>query len=313
MFGTTLTAIRDHVEALASDDGDYVVVCARTGERPVPTGSMRFETRSLAERAAQAAMQYRTRLRRYDPTLRYHDLIACEARGGAAGTGGRQPPVSAPASTVDRSPLVEFCHHAAGAVFEALGASGLRAAETAVMDEYFDLAETVVDPDELCLCLLERLATVLDARLDPTEQTEVLTAAASRLPAGGHDDSGIDDDPVTQTLSSLQNRGMLSQYSVVDPATVDQMNGRLEGEQPTVVRIADYALSPQQGRLPVLPLVLDISRRRPEHTPSSVRAVAVDGAWQLRFTPPGAAARTGARSTDDDPGGIVSAPIEEVS
>ncbi|MFC7194060.1 hypothetical protein ACFQL4_04340 [Halosimplex aquaticum] len=36
MIGTTLTDIRERIEALATEDGSYYVVCGRTGERPVP-------------------------------------------------------------------------------------------------------------------------------------------------------------------------------------------------------------------------------------------------------------------------------------
>lgn len=35
MVATTLADIRDHVERLSTDDGEYYVVCARTGDRPV--------------------------------------------------------------------------------------------------------------------------------------------------------------------------------------------------------------------------------------------------------------------------------------
>ena len=36
MIGTTLVAISDHIEALASETGDFTLVCARYGDRPVP-------------------------------------------------------------------------------------------------------------------------------------------------------------------------------------------------------------------------------------------------------------------------------------
>ena len=41
MIGTTLTEIRDHIESLASDDGEYYLVCARYGDRPVPASDLR--------------------------------------------------------------------------------------------------------------------------------------------------------------------------------------------------------------------------------------------------------------------------------
>jgi len=68
---TTLREIRQHIERLASDDGAYYVVCARSGERPVPVAGQRFATRPDAADAAQATEQYRAALRRYDPRPRF--------------------------------------------------------------------------------------------------------------------------------------------------------------------------------------------------------------------------------------------------
>ena len=42
MVGTTLLDIRDHIESIASEDGRYYLVCARTGDRPVPATDVRF-------------------------------------------------------------------------------------------------------------------------------------------------------------------------------------------------------------------------------------------------------------------------------
>jgi len=149
MLGTSLGEIRDHVEALASGDGTYYVVCGRTGERPVPTAGLRFEERSVARNAARAAEQYRAALRRYDPRLPCHDLIVCQAVPQVAGTAeperdGERPssPVHGRASTAPESRrLVEFCHELAAVVFETLCDAGFTAVEMAVMDAYFDLAE----------------------------------------------------------------------------------------------------------------------------------------------------------------------------
>jgi hypothetical protein len=54
MVGLTLVDIREHIEALATEGGQYYVVCGRTGDRPV--------------------------LRRYDPQVPSYDLIVCEER-----------------------------------------------------------------------------------------------------------------------------------------------------------------------------------------------------------------------------------------
>jgi hypothetical protein len=48
MIGTTLEDIRTHIEALASEDGSYYLICARYGDRPVPTAGLRFETQTTA-------------------------------------------------------------------------------------------------------------------------------------------------------------------------------------------------------------------------------------------------------------------------
>ncbi|WP_435186113.1 DUF7552 domain-containing protein [Halobellus sp. EA9] len=90
MTPPSLTALSDQIDALASDRGDYVVVCGRTGERPVPIDGRRFASRTRAERAARAAERYRATLRRYDRRLPFYDLIVQEERWPTGdATGGR--------------------------------------------------------------------------------------------------------------------------------------------------------------------------------------------------------------------------------
>lgn len=84
MVGTTLAEIRRHIEGLASDEGDYYLVCARTGDRPVPADGLRFASRATARAAASATEHYRATLRRYDPRLPRYDLIVCEDAGPLA-------------------------------------------------------------------------------------------------------------------------------------------------------------------------------------------------------------------------------------
>ncbi len=199
MVGTTLVEIREHIEALASDDGDYYLACARTGERPVPAAGMRFDGRAAARNAAQATEHYRAALRRYDPRLPCYDVIVREDAGPRATTNGTTdragdgPPTrgsnaAGRAAETDRRSLVEFCHRVAAAVFESLSDAGHRAVESVVMDAYFELAERVDDPDDLCLCLLESVATELAARLSAAEQADVIARAASLLaPADSSD------------------------------------------------------------------------------------------------------------------------------
>lgn len=77
-MAVTLTETRRHVEELASDDGDYYVVCSRTGHRPVPVAGKWFDSRATARSGARAAEQYRAKLRQHDPLVPWHDLIVCQ-------------------------------------------------------------------------------------------------------------------------------------------------------------------------------------------------------------------------------------------
>lgn len=299
MVGVTLAEIRRHVEELASDDGTYYVVCGRTGDRPVPAVGKRFDDRAAARAALRATEQYRTALRRYDPQVPYYDLIVCQD-GGALGSSREESGGGADRSmlgssldgavgTSERHALVECCHRVAASVFEALSDAGHDAVETAVMDAYLDLAETVDGPDELCLRLLESMATALHERLTPDEQAALLAGAATRLQP-----LEPTEKPLPATLSALRTHGLLGAYTQ-SPTAVD-LGG---GTRSTDVRLSEYALSPRDGRLPVLPIVLDLYRRGPDWRPSSVRAVDVDGGWQLTLVVgPGA-----------EPAGLSAAPI----
>ena len=288
MIGTTLVDIRDHIEALAGADGEYYIVCGRTGDRPVPISGLRFEGRATAQSAARAAEQYRTALRQYDPQLPYYDLIVCQDAGSYVRTErstnrtyqadwSLSKPVlneAQPTREPERRQLVEFCHSVAAAVFETLSAAGYEAVETAVMDAYFDLAEAVADPDDLCLCLLESMATELDARLDPAEQANVLARAAGRL-----EPLPASDKPVTATLTRLQQLGLVGNYTR-SPWTIDLD----DDTRSIVVRLSEYALSPRNGRLPVLPVVLDLHRRQLDWPPSALDVVGAEDGNDWRVT-----------------------------
>lgn len=302
MIGTTLDGIRTHVEALASDGGSYFVRCGRTGERPVPITGLRFDGRATARSAARAAQQYRSALRRYDPRLPHHDLIVSQEgdgrteaarRRGATAETPRQPPGSALDGTPERRDLVEFCHRVAGAVFETLSADGYDEVESDVMDAYFGLAETTGDPSELCLCLLESMAAELHGRLHVAEQAEVLADAATRL-----DPTERAADPVAEALSVLDSHGVIEGYART-PWSVDLD----AGERSVAVQVGGYALSPRDGRLPVLPLTLELARHRSGRLPRSVAATTIDSGWRLTF-------RT-AEADEIDRDGRVSVPIRE--
>lgn len=306
MVGTTLTEIRAHIERLASGDGEYYLRCGRTGERPVPVSGLRFERRATARKAVRAAEQYRTALRRYDPQVPYCDLIVCQrTTPGAAGSrpesgsGERSRPDSRDPTTPaghagsgrpERRELVEFCHTAAAAVFETLTDQGYDAVETAVMDAYLEPAETRADPDELCLCLLEGMAGELADRLPSAEQAEVLASAAARLPS-----AEATDRPVARALSVLESSGLLGDYTWSPWSMALE-----EGTRSVVIRLSEYALAPRNGRLPVVPLVLELHRHRRDWFPASLRAVGTDHGWRLTLV----------LAREADPIGLASAPID---
>ncbi|WP_247730391.1 DUF7551 domain-containing protein [Halovivax limisalsi] len=310
MVGVTLAEIRAHIESLASDDGDYYVVCGRTGDRPVPAAGHRFPDRATARAAARATGQYRSALRRYDPQVPYYDLIVCEvpsrstsarSRESAGDPSHRQPAgfVLAGDNTTERCDLVEFCHRAAGAVFETLSEAGYGAVERAVMDTYFDLAETVGDPDELCLCLLESTAAELAARLSLDAQADVLTGAAARLEpieADSASPGARATDPLETTLAALDRRGLVGSYAR-SPWSVDR-DGTVRS---STVGLSRYALSPQDGCLPVLPITLELARQGSGRLLRSVAVTAVGDGWHLEIRLGGA----------EPHGELVNAPIEE--
>jgi hypothetical protein len=74
----SLAELRENVEALATDDGEFFVVCGRTGERPFPAAGKRFPDRPSARQAVRTTEQYRATLRQYDPALPKYDPIVCQ-------------------------------------------------------------------------------------------------------------------------------------------------------------------------------------------------------------------------------------------
>jgi len=302
MVGPTLIDIREHIDGLATEDGLYYVRCGRTGERPVPVAGKWFPDRTTARAAARATEQYRSALRRYDPQVPYYDLIVCEETNHDATVTQPQEsetetpkhrlsePVIIDRTTPERRDLVEFCHRVAGAVFETLSEAGYDGVESAVMDAYFEHAETVDDPDELCLCLLDSMASGLHERLSPADQAELLADAAARLepPTG-------ETNPLGATLATLKQRGVIESYTR-SPYSVD-LDG---GAGAVVVQISGYALSARNDRLPVLPVTLELCRQQTNYPPQSIQVTDIDAGWQLTFV----LADTG------DQNGLVSAPID---
>ncbi|WP_281193766.1 hypothetical protein [Halorubrum sp. F4] len=357
MIGTTLEEVRDHIERLADEEGDYYLVCARYGDRPVPAAGLRFGDRATARAAARATEQYRAALRRYDPAVPRYDVIVCQLCDRSrrpsgrnalrhasypGGTGGddenegnavdeerwtlSEPVINGPARRNERRRrLVERCHRIAAAVFEALSEGGWRDVETAVLDRYFGLAESVPDPDDLCLCLLEGMAAELEDRLAAADQLEVLSRAAVRLEdpsidpfdvddgvAGPDDDLAVDHDDddgevtrFSSTLEGLREDGILEGFTHVStpPASLDLDTG-IEGSVETA-RISGYALSARNGSLPVLPIVVEFLRRAPERRPTGIRVEPTDGGWTVRVE----FADDGDGDADADPQGLAVASI----
>jgi hypothetical protein len=304
MVGHTLADLRGHVESLSSDDGAFFLVCARTGDRPVPAAGRRFDGRATARSAARAVERYRSTLRRYDPRVPHYDVIVCQDTPHGSSVDGAdrsadrtlsEPVLDAATPRPSNRALVEFCHRVAAAVFESLSTAGHDAVEETVMDAYTDLADRVTDPDCLCLHLLEQLATEMETGLTAAEQASLLAAAATRLEPL----DSPDERPVSVTLDRLVDRGLLGAYCR-SPWSVDIDDGRRSVD----VRLSAYALSPRRGRLPVFPLVIELHRRRLDWPPSSIRATDIDadGGWRVSL----------AFRRDADPVGLASAPIEEV-
>ncbi|MFC7131297.1 DUF7551 domain-containing protein [Haloferax chudinovii] len=320
MVGTTLTQIRTHIESLASDDGSYELVCGRTGERPVPVDGLRFEDRATAEAAAREARKYRSALRRYDPKVPYYDLIVSEREAqsrfsGASttasaegwATAGATPGLPKPpcelglgpdadggaecADGGDRAERVEFCHRVAAAVFEALVEADHRAVETAVMDAYFDLAETMSSADDLCLRLLESMATALHVHLASAEQADVLERAASHL-APRPDSAGA----LEATLVEMERLGLVESYSCSP-----WRPGPDAGTRSAELTLEGYALSAREGRLPVLPVVVELYRRASSWNPVSLHVTPVEGGWHATLSV----------SSESNAVGLASVPVHE--
>ncbi|MFC5136524.1 MULTISPECIES: DUF7551 domain-containing protein [Haloferacaceae] len=349
MIGTTLEEVRDHIERLADGEGDYYLVCARYGDRPVPAAGLRFPDRPTARAAARTTEQYRAALRRYDPAVPRYDVIVCQLSDCPErtsernaipnaphpdGTGGddrnegndvdeerwtlSEPVINGSARRNERRRrLVERCHRIAAAVFETLSEGGWRAVETAVLDRYFELAESVPDPDDLCLCLLEGMAAELADRLTAVDQLEVLSRAADRLEdpsIDAFDDldggsanpdgapRGDDDDAAARfsaTLEGLREDGILGGFTRVSTLPVGfDLDAGSEGFVESA-RITGYALSARNGSLPVLPIVVEFLRRAPGHRPSEVRVEPADDGWTVRV----------AFDADVDPRGLAVSPI----
>jgi hypothetical protein len=177
-------------------------------------------------------------------------------------------------------------------VFETLSNMGYEKVERAVMDAYFEAAETIPSRDTLCLRLLEQMAIELDARLSNTQQASVLVQASSQLPAPSAQDSAL-----TAAFDRLEAIGLLDSYST-SPWIVDPVGG----ERQCHVSVTDYALTPVDTIIPTLPISIDLLRRQPDTT-LDVSAVARINAetWQFTLT----------ADSDAEPAGLTTVPFTE--
>lgn len=297
----TLEHVREHIEALASESGEYYLRCARYGDRPVPAAGLRFESRATARSAARATTHYRQHLREYDPELPQYDIVVCqeaceptythvEDRSTAAGRWTMTKPVVTEQVASEEQKLIDFCHDIVGAVFEALSKSGYREIESAVMDCYFESSERLCNPDELCLRLLERMAGELGRQLPPTKQAAILARAASEL-----DTEAVADQPVAAACADLRTYGVVDDVSR-SPWSVSAANGTKQ----IVVELSGYALSAHENRLPILPIIVDCFGRGLDRAPTSAQVEQTDSGWELTF-------RFGSDGVSD---GLADAPIQ---
>lgn len=89
MTGGELCPLRRRIESLASERGEYYLVCGRYGDRPVPAADCRFDSHATAQRAAELTEEYRSVLREYDPALPEYDIVVRQTPEiDAAGTDG---------------------------------------------------------------------------------------------------------------------------------------------------------------------------------------------------------------------------------
>ncbi|SFF99538.1 hypothetical protein SAMN04488063_1069 [Halopelagius inordinatus] len=270
MVGGTLRDIREHVETLSSEGGRFAVVCGRTGREPVPAAGVRFDDRETAAEAAEASSEYRSVLRRYDPQVQYLDPLVHEVTDGPVG------PLESESGDV-RARYFSFCHDVAGAVFEALSRTGHREVESATMETYLTLAEVVSNRDDFCLTMLWSMTSELDVRLEPREQARVVCAAADNLSptreraVGDADPSP--DEAVESTMARLSSASFVGDYRVES----------CRGDEAWDVSFGDYALAERTGRLPTLPLAVELVRRVRDRTVRFTDATVLsDCRWRLR-------------------------------
>ena len=306
MVGGTLLDIRAEIRSLACPDGEYEVVCGRSGIAPSAVSGLTFPDRTTASDAAELASKYRDALRRYDPSLPFDDPLVHEVSPPPI------PPLAMPPD--DRETRFSlFCHDVSGAVFESLSALGHREVESAAMETYLTLAEVVDDESDFCLTMVWSLLSEMDVRLSVAEQTAVVERAADQF-------APIQTpDPVGATLRYLDSVDFLDDYSARPLSDEQRSEGADDGDDARTsentdasetdsghpyweLTFGEYALAERTGRIPTLPIAVDLLRRTPARSVRFVDGEALaESRWRLRVR----------ISETDTPDGLVSVDVAE--
>ena len=334
MIGTTLAAISDHIETVASADGDYSLVCARYGDRPVPAAGLRFESRAAARAAARATEQYRDALRRYDPQVPYYDVIVRQEYAGDEGVGRGVGDGSADVDA-GRGRSAGDAHDVRR--FSATEAADWSLSDSVVGRDSESNSDSSRDPEpnpapsrDLVGFCHDAAAAVFEA-LSAGDHDAVESAVMDAYFAFAEERSDPDGlclrlleamafelrrglDPSEQAAVLADAASRLPAASDADPVAgaferlagagvVGSYAADPSGAEPpaesVVVRLSDYALSPRDGRFPTLPVVIELCRHGDRSPPRAVRVDAVEGGWRLGIDTAGG----------DEPSGLASAPI----
>ncbi|WP_137286835.1 DUF7552 domain-containing protein [Halorussus salinisoli] len=73
-----LEVLHRRIDELTDPEGDFAVVCPRSGKRPVPVRGASFSSSGDAERAVELVREYRNLLRDVDPHLESIPIVAAE-------------------------------------------------------------------------------------------------------------------------------------------------------------------------------------------------------------------------------------------
>ncbi|MFC7080569.1 DUF7552 domain-containing protein [Halorussus caseinilyticus] len=73
-----LEALHRRIDDLTHPEGEFAVVCPRSGKRPVPVRGASFPSASAVETAVELVCEYRDLLREVDPHLESIPVVAAE-------------------------------------------------------------------------------------------------------------------------------------------------------------------------------------------------------------------------------------------